>query len=218
MKIKEQAQELQALLNNTTKPQETQVPASDVVDSAPEELDPEPLFEINYDKCKRGFIQKAKNSIKKIVRAVINNPDVVDFDFIKDKIEQDAEQLGFLYHQQKLHELTQQAGIESVRTGNISPRMIEVIATVGKNLMDISKQIAEFQISIKENYAKIKFDSIEDRGFSSAGALTSNNEGSKELEDQNIFIGSKSLNQSIQEQKRALIAKAQEAKFEEVKE
>jgi len=218
MKIKEQAQELQALLNNTARPQEIQAPTSDVVDSTPEELEPEPLFEINYEKCKRGFIQKAKNSIKKIVRAVINNPDVVDFDFIKDKIEQDAEQLGFLYHQQKLHELTQQAGIESVRTGNISPRMIEVIATVGKNLMDISKQIAEFQISIKENYAKIKFDSIEDRGFSSAGALTSNNEGSKELEDQNIFIGSKSLNQSIQEQKRALIAKAQEAKFEEVKE
>ena len=218
MKIKEQAQELQALLSSTSKPQEPQAVVGNVVDDTPEELEPEPLFEINYDKCKRGFIQKAKNSIKKIVRAVINNPDVVDFDFIKDKIEQDAEQLGFLYHQQKLHELTQQAGIESVRTGNISPRMIEVIATVGKNLMDISKQIAEFQISIKENYAKIKFDSIEDRGFSSAGALSSDSDGNKELEDQNIFIGSKSLNQSIQEQKRALIAKAQEAKFEEVKE
>ena len=218
MKIKEQAQELQALLSSTSKPQEPQAVVGNVVDDTPEELEPEPLFEINYDKCKRGFIQKAKNSIKKIVRAVINNPDVVDLDFIKDKIEQDAEQLGFLYHQQKLHELTQQAGIESVRTGNISPRMIEVIATVGKNLMDISKQIAEFQISIKENYAKIKFDSIEDRGFSSAGALSSDSDGNKELEDQNIFIGSKSLNQSIQEQKRALIAKAQEAKFEEVKE
>jgi len=218
MKIKEQAQELQALLSSTSKPQEPQAVVGNVVDDTPEELEPEPLFEINYDKCKRGFIQKAKNSIKKIVRAVINNPDVVDLDFIKDKIEQDAEQLGFLYHQQKLHELTQQAGIESVRTGNISPRMIEVIATVGKNLMDISKQIAEFQISIKENYAKIKFDSIEDRGFSSAGALSSDSDGNKELEDQNIFIGTKSLNQSIQEQKRALIAKAQEAKFEEVKE
>lgn len=218
MKIKEQAQELQALLSSTSKPQEPQAVVGNVVDDTPEELEPEPLFEINYDKCKRGFIQKAKNSIKKIVRAVINNPDVVDFDFIKDKIEQDAEQLGFLYHQQKLHELTQQAGIESVRTGNISPRMIEVIATVGKNLMDISKQIAEFQISIKENYAKIKFDSIEDRGFSPAGSLSSDSDGNKELEDQNIFIGSKSLNQSIQEQKRALIAKAQEAKFEEVKE
>lgn len=213
MKIKEEAQELQALLN-ATKPE---APATTVVDSTPEELEPEPLFEINYEKCKRSFTQKAKNSIKKIVRAVIKNPDAVDMDFVKDKIEQDAEQLGFLYHQQKLHELTQQAGLESVRTGNVSPRMLEVIATVGKNLMDISKQIADFQISIKENYAKIKFDSIEDRGFS-GGMLADSPEGSKELEDKNIYIGSKSLNKSIQEQKRALIAKAQEAKFEEVKE
>lgn len=216
MKIKEEAQELQALLNSTTKPVSV-APDTDVVDSTPEELEPEPLFDINYDKCKRGFMQKAKNSIRKIVRAVISDPSSVDMDFIKDKIDQDAEQLGFLYYQQRLHELTQQSGIESVRTGNVSPRMIEVIATVGKNLMDISKQIAEFQISIKENYAKIKFDSIEDRGFSHAGMIENSQEGSKELEEQNIFIGSKGLNKLIQEQKKALIAKAQEAKYEEAK-
>ena len=39
----------------------------------------------------------------------------------------------------------------------------------------------------------------------------------KELEDKNIFIGSKGLNKLIQEQKKALIAKAQEAKYEEAK-
>jgi len=216
MKIKEEAQELQALLNSTSKPVAA-APATDVVDSTPEELEPEPLFDINYDKCKRGFMQKAKNSIRKIVRAVISDPSSVDMDFIKDKIDQDAEQLGFLYYQQRLHELTQQSGIESVRTGNVSPRMIEVIATVGKNLMDISKQIADFQISIKDNYAKIKFDSIEDRGISHAGMIEGSQESSKELEDKNIFIGSKGLNKLIQEQKKALIAKAQEAKYEEAK-
>jgi hypothetical protein len=216
MKIKEQAQELQALLNST-KTSLPETPASDVVDETPEELKPEPLFDIDYNKCKRGFIQKARISIKKIVRAVISSPESVDMDFVKDKIDQDAEQLGFLYYQQRLHELTQQSGIESVRTGNVSPRMLEVIATVGKNLMDISKQIADFQISIKDNYAKIKFDAIEDRGFNPSGMLKDSPDSSKELEDKNIFIGSKSLNKSIQEQKKALIAKAQEAKFEEVK-
>lgn len=211
MKIKEEAQELQALLNAT----KTDVQSQSIVDSTPEELEQEPLFDINYEKCKRSFIQKAKSSIKKIVRAVIKNPDAVDMEFVRDKIDQDAEQLGFLYYQQKLHELTQQSGIESIRTGNVSPRMLEVIATVGKNLMDISKQIADFQISIKDNYAKIKFDSIEDQGF--GGLIGTEQEASKELEDKNIFIGSKNLNISIQEQKRALIAKAQEASFEEVK-
>jgi len=56
MKIKEQAQELQALLSSTSKPQEPQAVVGNVVDDTPEELEPEPLFEINYDKCKRGFI------------------------------------------------------------------------------------------------------------------------------------------------------------------
>jgi hypothetical protein len=216
MKIKEQAQELQALLNATKAegPAE-QVPA--VVDDIPDEIAPEPLFDIDYNKCKSGFIKKARMSIKKIVRAVISNPEAVDMDFVRDKIEQDAEQLGNLYYQQKLHELTQQSGIESVRTGNVSPRMIEVIATVGKNLMDISKQIADFQISIKDNYAKIKFDAIDDRGFGPSAGLIGDSEASKELEDQNIYIGSKNLNRSIQEQKRAMIERAQEAKFEEVK-
>lgn len=216
MKIKEQAQELQALLNATKAegPAE-QVPS--VVDDIPDEIAPEPLFDIDYNKCKSGFIKKARMSIKKIVRAVISNPEAVDMDFVRDKIEQDAEQLGNLYYQQKLHELTQQSGIESVRTGNVSPRMIEVIATVGKNLMDISKQIADFQISIKDNYAKIKFDAIDDRGFSPSAGLIGDTEASKELEDQNIYIGSKNLNRSIQEQKRAMIERAQEAKFEEVK-
>ena len=214
MKIKEQAQELQALLN-ASKSAGLGPSVPDVVDDTPEEITPEPLFDIDYNKCKRGFVGKARNSIKKIVRAVISNPDAVDMDFVKDKIEQDAEQLGNLYYQQKLHELTQQSGIESVRTGNVSPRMIEVIATVGKNLMDISKQIADFQISIKDNYAKIKFDAIDDRGFSPNAGLIRDSEASKELEDQNIYIGSKNLNKSIQEQKRAMIEKAQEAKYVE---
>lgn len=217
MKIKEQAKELQELLNAANiKVSNEDISGSEVVDDIPDELEPEPIFDINYDKCKRDFIKKARNSIKKIVRVVITDPNMIDYSFISDKIDQDADQLGFLYYQQRLHELIQQANMESIRTGNVSPRMIEVFTTVGKNLMDITKQIADFQISIKDNYAKIKFDAIEDVDFTKALPSSSNTEEENEMEKNNIFIGGKNLNKSIQEQKKALIAKAQEAKFEEV--
>lgn len=218
MKIKDQAKELQELLNaaNIHVPSDSQEPGQDgVVDEIPEELEPEPIFDINYEKCKKDFIRKARQSIRKIVKVVIRDPNMIDQDFIADKIDQDAEQLGFLYYQQRLHELIQQANMESIRTGNISPRMIEVFTVVGKNLMDITKQIADFQISIKENYAKIKFDAIDDIDFvpKLPGSTT---EDQSSMEDQNIFIGGKALNKSVQDKKRELIEKAQEAKFEEV--
>lgn len=221
MKIKEQAQELASLLGATS-PQATVVTSQSteqVVDETPEELAPEPAFQFDYNKVKRYYQKKAKESIKKIVRVVINNPDIIDKSFIVDKIEQDAEQLAQLYYQQRKTEVMQEANMESVRTGNISPRMFETFNLLGKNLMDIAKQISDFQISIKENYAKIKFDALDD--IPTPGNLIETSD-SNQLGKNNIFKNTKEVNLALmEERKRRMIEsriESKEADFEEIKE
>lgn len=213
MKIKEHAQELKSLLGvDTTEPIPQIIPpSSDIVDETPEELEPEPIFEFDYNKVKKQYFKKAKESIKKIVRVVINDSEMIDKSFIADKIDQDAEQLAELYYQQKKTEVMQEANMKSVQSGNISPRMFETFNLLGKNLMDIAKQISEFQIAIKENYSKIKFDSIEEQPM-----MFNNSEEMKALpKETSVFKNTKEMNLSLIEARKKLLST--EAKFEEVK-
>ena len=136
--------------------------------------------------------------------------------FVSDKMNQDSEQLAHLYYQYRKMEVMQEANMKSVQAGNISPRMFEVYTQMDKALSDLSKQISEFQISIKDNYAKIKFDAIDDLPV--AGLSSGNSEDSK-LITGNVFKNTKELNMAMMEQrKRLMIQKNQEVKFEEVKE
>lgn len=203
MKVKEEANELAALVSASTMSSSS---ISDDIDDTPEELEPEPLFDIDYKKCKKGFVKKAKNSIIKIVRAVIRDSKDVDLQFLMDKIEQDAENLAQLYYQQKLCELIQQANVESVRTGNISPRMIEVFTNLSTKITDTQQQIAQFQISIKENYAKIKFDAMEEAELPIASESP---EQPQELTDKHIFMGGSNIIDSIADARRKLIEQAE---------
>lgn len=221
MKIKEQAQELASLLGATS-PQAQVSPqpsTNQVVDDPTEELAPEPAFDFNYEKVRKFYQKKAREEVKKIVKVVIAGDELKDdsfLSFVSDKMNQDSEQLAHLYYQYRKMEVMQEANMKSVQAGNISPRMFEVYTQMDKALSDLSKQISEFQISIKDNYAKIKFDAIED--LPSAGLPSGNSEDSK-LITGNVFKNTKELNMAMMEQrKRIMIQKSQEVKFEEVKE
>ena len=168
----------------------------------------------------RKFYQKkAREEVKKIVKVVIAEDELKDnsfLSFVSDKMNQDSEQLAHLYYQYRKMEVMQEANMKSVQAGNISPRMFEVYTQMDKALSDLSKQISEFQISIKDNYAKIKFDAIDDLPV--AGLSSGNSEDSK-LITGNVFKNTKELNMAMMEQrKRLMIQKNQEVKFEEVKE
>ena len=221
MKIKEQAQELASLLGATS-PQtqiSPQPSTNQVVDDPTEELAPEPAFDFNYEKVRKFYQKKAREEVKKIVKVVIAGDELKDdsfLSFVSDKMNQDSEQLAHLYYQYRKMEVMQEANMKSVQAGNISPRMFEVYTQMDKALSDLSKQISEFQISIKDNYAKIKFDAIDD--LPAAGLSSGNSEDSK-LITGNVFKNTKELNMAMMEQrKRLMIQKTQEVKFEEVKE
>lgn len=219
MSIKDTSETLKDLVSSVTS--SPSVATKSPVDDMPDELEPEPLFDINYAKCKKEYLRKARNTIKKIVRLVITDPEMIDKSFIADKIETDAEQLGFMYYQRALCEYTQQANLEAIRLGNVGPRLIEVFTGLSKQMTDLSKQINDFENSILERYQKIKFDFVDDN-YNPARALPGNDsEQDKSLASQNIFIGGRSINKSIAEEKKKLIEarmKAEETQYEEVSE
>ena len=230
MKIAEQAKTLSEMMGLAARP--TVSPVGMVggapIDDEPEELKPEPVFEFDFDKIEKESKRKARESIKKLVKDVIRNDEWYKSPFVQDKIEQDAEQLGNLYYQQKRMDTMMRANMQSVGQGNISPRMFETFTQMSKVLAETIAQISQFQISIRENYAKIKFDMMEDHDTGFNGAALPGNisqEQNASLEEQNIYIGTKSLVDSVQEAKKRKLKeqaaaqkkpKAEMALFDEV--
>jgi hypothetical protein len=87
---------------------------------------------------------------------------MIEDDFVKDKIEQDADQLSSLYWQKECIEIMQKTLMETVSHGNASPRYFETFSQISKNHSDIADQISKFETFIRKNYTDIKYD-IKDR-------------------------------------------------------
>ena len=126
-----------------------------------------------------------------------------------------------LYYQQECIDTMLKANMQSVGQGNISPRMFETFTQMSKNYSDITAQISQFQISIRENYAKIKFDMMEDgdTGFNGAALPGNvNNDQQASLESQNIFIQAAKKRHLKEMQEKAQKPKqpTEQALFEEV--
>lgn len=214
MKIKDESKELSDLLQATAR--ENSFVSSQLEESElPEELQPEPVFEFDYDKQMRVARKAARKSIVKIVKSVV--PDsFANSDYIKEKIDEDADQLGKLYYQQLTIETMQKANMEAVSKGNLSPRMFEVFTQLSKNHSDIAKQITEHQIVLRKTYIDIVFDMKrkleEERGQNGTKAIEGQqSHGPAEL---NTFTSTKELIHKMHELKKKKIL---EQPFEEVK-
>lgn len=216
MKIKDESKELSDLLQATAK--ENSFVSSQLEDSElPEELQPEPVFEFDYDKQMKVARKAARKSIVKIVKSVVPES-FADSDYIKEKIDEDADQLGKLYYQQLTIETMQKANMEAVSKGNLSPRMFEVFTQLSKNHSDIAKQITEHQIVLRKTYIDIVFDmkrKLEEEQQTQVGIKTiegPKNVGPAEL---NTFTSTKELISKMHDLKKKKIL---EQPFEEVKE
>lgn len=196
MKLKEEKKELDDLLKSTTTADNT-IDAS--IDENPEELQEKPLFVFKYNKENKKYHLKARKSVERIVEAIVKKPEYIKIPFVQDKIEQDTKQLGNLYYQQAMILAVEQSNVESIRKGNGSPRMYETFTFLSKTYTDISNQISDFEISIKNNYSKIKFDLMDDINYDNTNqmkVLESNSPNTK-----NIFFGTGSIIDDIKNEK-----------------
>lgn len=203
MKLKEESKVVENMLLNVPS-----VPTA-TLDPVPFELeDPEPVFTVNYGKEMKNALRKARSSIKLMLKSSIPSHYLGD-DYIKDKIEQDAESLGKLYYQQKIIELVEQANVDAIGSGNISARLIEVFNQTAKALSDISDQINKMQTALRKSYIDLvldlKYKAQEEEQLAlgiGSGKGTPKMIANKDEEEKNVFVGTKEVTKKLMLEKK----------------
>jgi len=104
---------------------------------------------------------EALQTIQYIVKSVVPR-DFISDDMIQNKMKIDAVQLGMLYYQQKMNNITLQTAMDVLSKGDTQPRMFEVIEKLQKRAAELSNQITEIQNQFRKYYIDSYLD-IESR-------------------------------------------------------
>lgn len=127
-------------------------------EAIPSELkEPDPIFEINHNDEHSLARKEALETMKYIVGSVV--PDLyINEPIIQNKMKLDAVQLGQLYYQQKMNNITLQTAMDVLSKGDTQPRMFEVIEKLQKRASDLSELITETQNQFRKYYIDTYMD------------------------------------------------------------
>lgn len=117
----------------------------------PEELQDEPIFTMDYKSEQQRCISKAKQSILIIVKQVVPEQ-LQQMPLIRDKINQDAEQLGNLYYQYQKKETYHQALMDVIARGDHSPKAFDVCEKISASLENLGTAITNTQNQLRKYY------------------------------------------------------------------
>lgn len=162
MKLKEQTEQLISLLKTTDKVGDnininSPTDLSANVDNVPSELEPAPLFDIDFERVQKNMQKKARKTLMKIVKHII--PDnLQDDQYVKEKMEQDIITLSGLHYQIYTNELMQRTLMQTVGQGNPSPRLFETFTLISKNIADTNKQMMLTEEALRKSYLDVKYE------------------------------------------------------------
>lgn len=161
MKLKEQTEQLKSLLkstdNSTSMNLNSPSDLSASVDAMPTELEPAPLFDIDFEKVQKNIQKRARKTLNKIIEHII--PDnLLDNQYVKEKMEQDIITLSGLHYQIYTNELMQRVLMQTVGQGNPSPRLFETFTMISKNIADTNKQMMLTEEALRKSYIDIKYE------------------------------------------------------------
>ena len=228
--IKQDRKDLEALLNGispiqsspTTQPTAQdpvgQPVAATVVDTtADTPLAAEKIFDFDIDAVRKGLRKKARKTVLNIVKHILPD-DMIEEEYVQDKIEQDIETLTDLYMQAESNKIMQGSIINSVSRGNNMPRMYEVFGQLTDKISGINKQIISTEQTIRKTYVDLKFeirDKIaEDIGNNDNNQLASSS--TKQLENNSVIVtSSKDLNNLAKKRHREALENAKETTYTE---
>lgn len=173
--IKEDRKDLEMLLNGITantnipgfsQPQQSTVsiqpgpaqPVQPVVDGTKDgEFGIEKLFDFDYDSIRKGTRKKCRKTVLNITNHILPD-DLIQEDYVQDKIEQDIETLTDLYVQVEINTLMQRSLVIAVSRGNQIPRYYEVFGQLTDKIQSLNKQILNTEQTIRKTYIDLKFE------------------------------------------------------------
>lgn len=197
--------------------QQSQPQQSGVVDntSAAETMNVK-MFQFDYDGTKKGLRKKARKSILNIINHIVPK-DIINENYIQDKLEQDIDTLTELYMQVELNTVMQRSLMESVCSGNAMPRMYEVFGQMTDKIQAINKQIVDTEQRIRKTYVDLKFEVRDKQGEDFSIGIEQQPNQTSQIEAQKglVVTSTKSLIAGAHKKHIDAINKVKEAKFEE---
>lgn len=189
---------------------------SSVVDNtSSEDIMNAKMFEYNYDATKKGIRKKARKTILNMVKHIIPD-DIIEEDYIQDKIEQDIETLTGLYMQIENNTIMQRSLMESVAKGNAMPRMYEVFAQLTEKLQKINEQIVTTEQKIRKTYIDIKYEVRDKMNENASSPALIGSDTKLGIEGGGIIVtNSKDLINEVKRKKIEALKNAKETKYEE---
>jgi len=205
MKLKEERDELEKMINNSSEKIGKEIMPGD----APE-LAMEPAFAIDFEQLQKDCEKRAKKIIHNATGFMFSDEVVKDNSYLKNKMQVDIISLASMLYQLSVNETMQKALMEEVRSGAMHPRMFEVFGQLSKTIGDLNKQLLQTVEAIKITYRDLKQDIREknqDIAALGQGGLVKNDKGI-------LALGTKEL---INETKKLKAAQNRAIDIEDIK-
>jgi hypothetical protein len=151
----------------------------------------------NYVELKDNASERAKKTITSLMKFYLTE-DIIDKDeYIQAKKKIDEMTLSSLIFQLEAGERALVTLMRTIDSGELSPRMFEVLATLQKSMLDIIKSQTMYLMAAEESAKKLSRDVEVYKGLKRS-SLPQVGDGNS-----NVNMGTKSLMQSIQEEIKA---------------
>lgn len=152
----------------------------------------------DYVKIKDGASEKARKTITSLMKFYLSE-DIIDSDeYIQAKKRIDEMTLSSLIFQLEAGEKALVTLLNTINSGELSPRMFEVLATLQKSMLDIIKSQTMYLMAAEESAKKISRDVEVYKGLKRNVSQPAVGSGPA-----NINMGTKGLMQSIQDEIKA---------------
>lgn len=133
-------------------PDEVDIPSEDLDDLR----DQRPVT--SYDTMRNGAYAKAKKVMDGLLKLYLSQEIIEEQEYIKARVELDKMSLGALIFQMETAERAIITMLDNIDSGEMHPRMFEVLGGLQKTLLDIVKSQTMYLMASEENMKKLSRD------------------------------------------------------------
>lgn len=186
------------------------------------------LFTFDYENDMRGFRKKAAKTVTTMAYHMLPK-DILEEEYVKNKIEQDIDTLAELYWTRKSNTDIKLSIMNEISHGNTAPRMYDAYKSINDSIADNNKQILATEDNLRKTYTDLKYEiqckrAERDSALSpleSAGIISTPKEQTAQLPQQTqrrVFTGTKSMIEMAKKRKKEeyLKKQAEDVEFNEV--
>jgi hypothetical protein len=121
-----------------------------------------PAFQLNepvdYDEMKASSINKSKKLMNSLLKFYLSQELIDNNEYIQAKAKLEMMTLSNLVNQMQIAERAITTLMRTIDTGEVTPRMFEVLAGLQKTMLDIMKHQTLHMMAAEENMKKLKRD------------------------------------------------------------